>query len=75
MPRCKLTPLIRVLGVTKINALRQLNLSLVKKLNPDILMMQAAKDWNRRNMVELLRAPKVRSISIQGEMGPDLVVI
>ncbi|HEY6418047.1 MAG TPA: hypothetical protein VIX59_03505 [Candidatus Binataceae bacterium] len=38
-------------------------------------MMQPAKDWNRCDAADLLRPPKIRSISIQGEMGPHLIVI
>jgi hypothetical protein len=48
---------------------------LSQNLNPDILMMQPAKDWNRCDASGLLRAPKVRSIFIQRKMGPNFVVI
>jgi len=48
---------------------------LTQNLNPDILMMQPAKDWNRCDASELLGAPKVRSIFIQRNMGPDFVVV
>jgi hypothetical protein len=35
----------------------------VQNLNPDILMMQPAKDWNRCDAADL--PPKIRSISIR----------
>ncbi len=38
-------------------------------------MMQPAKDWHRCDAADLLRRPKIRSIFIQREMGPDFVVI
>ncbi len=38
-------------------------------------MMEPSKDWNRRDAADLLRLPKIRRISVQGEMRPDFVVI
>jgi hypothetical protein len=55
--------------------LNAITVVLSQNLNPDILMMQPAKDWNRCDASGLLRAPKVRSIFIQRKMGPNFVVI
>jgi hypothetical protein len=48
---------------------------LVQNLNPDILMMQPAKDWNRREAADLLRPAEIWCVLIQREMRPDFVVI
>ena len=47
----------------------------VQNLNPDILMVQTAKDGNGCNVTDLLRSPKIWCILAQQEMRPDLVVI
>ncbi len=47
----------------------------VENSNPYILMMQAAQEWNRRDVADRLHAPEVRRIFLQREMDPNLVVI
>ncbi len=47
----------------------------IQNLNPDILMMQPAKDRYRCDTADPLRPAKIRSIFIQREMGSDIVVI
>ena len=48
---------------------------LSQNLNPDILMMQPARNGNRGDTAQLLRPPEIGSIFVQREMGPDFVVI
>ena len=38
-------------------------------------MMEPAEDWYRCDAPDLLRPAKIRSIFVQREMGPDLVVV
>jgi len=38
-------------------------------------MMQPAKHWYRCDAADLLGPAKIRSIFIQREMGPDLIVV
>jgi|SRR5208282_422208 len=42
-----------------------------QNLNPDVLMMKPAKDWNRCDTADLLRPAKIRSISVQREVRSD----
>ncbi|MGB3551267.1 MAG: hypothetical protein WA993_11285 [Candidatus Binatus sp.] len=46
-----------------------------QNLNPDVMMMEPSKDRNRCYTADLLLPAEIRSIFVQGEMGPDFVVI
>ncbi len=48
--------------------------SAYSKLESDILMMEPAEDWNRFDAANVLD-PAIRSIFLQREMGPDLIVV
>ena len=37
----------------------------IQNLNPEVLMVEPAEDWYRCDAAELLRPPKMRSVSIQ----------
>ena len=37
----------------------------IQNLKPDVLMMEPAKDWYRRDTADLLGTAKIRSIFIQ----------
>ncbi len=38
-------------------------------------MMEPAEDWYRCDAADLLRPAKIRSIFVQLDMGPDLIVV
>jgi hypothetical protein len=44
---------------------------LSQNLNPDVLMMDSAKDWYRCDTADLLGPVEIRSIFVQREMRPD----
>src|SRR6202011_3505108 len=47
----------------------------IQNLNPHVLMVDTAEDRYRCDAAELSAPPKIRSIFIQLEMSPDLIVI
>jgi hypothetical protein len=47
----------------------------IENLNSDVLMMEPAEDRYRSDATDLLLPPELRSIFIQWEMGPDVIVV
>ena len=46
-----------------------------QNLNPDIMMMQPAKDWNCGNGAERHSTAEIRRILVQRKICPNLVVV
>jgi len=46
-----------------------------RKSNPNIVMMESAKEWNGLDTTDGLYGAAERCIFIKREMGPDLIVI
>ena len=47
----------------------------IQNLNPDVLMMESAEYRYCCDAPNLLRRPKIWSIFLPGEMGPDPIII
>ena len=46
-----------------------------RKLNPNILMMQSAENWHRKNAPDGLNGARYWRVLVQSEMSPSAVII